>query len=87
MQYVADLPNRGVDAVIRVEKDVLAPDSLDHIFAGDKLSGSLGQQEKQVKRNALNPHGASLAAALVGTPIQLEIRKSVNICGHLRPPS
>ena len=43
-QRPPDFSNGGVDAVLAIHEDALAPDALDDFFARDKLSAALDEQ-------------------------------------------
>ena len=85
MQRLSNLTYRRVDCVVSIEEDPLTPDALEDLLARHKPSMVLGQNEQQVKRDALELDGAALATKLVRAPIELEIRESANIFEHLDP--
>jgi hypothetical protein len=63
----------SVDAVVGIEKNVLAPDSLCDLFAADDLTSLLYQEQEDVHRDALKFEHTIIAAKFVGLEIELEV--------------
>src|SRR4029077_7996264 len=55
-ESIADLSDRGIYAVIRIEVKILPPKSLDDLFSADQLSLFPHQQDEQVHRNTFQSH-------------------------------
>ena len=51
LQYLANLADGGIDAVVGVEEDILAPDPLDDLVPGHQLTSLLDQEEQQFHGN------------------------------------
>jgi hypothetical protein len=73
LQYLADLAYRAVNAVVSIEKDVLAPDLLGNLFAGDELTFLHDQNEQDLHGNTLELERTTDVPKLEGSKIDLEI--------------
>ena len=72
----ANLSNRGVDAGLDVDEDVLAPQPIDDVFAGHQLTSPLDQHDQEVHRLSFEPDRAAAAAQLVAGDVQLELAEA-----------
>jgi len=70
---LADFPDRPIDAVVGIKKNILTPDSLDDLIAADDLVPLLDQQEQNFEWNALQFEHASSAMEFVGLAVEFEI--------------
>src|ERR1039458_6607647 len=52
-ESVANLPDRTVDAAVRIEEDIFPPDPLDYVFSGDELPPALDEEEQNVQGDSL----------------------------------
>lgn len=73
---LANLADRGVDAGVDVDEDVLAPESIDDLAPRDELAALLDQEDQQVHRLPPELHRTAAAAQLVGSDVQLEVAKT-----------
>ena len=77
IQHLSQLANGCVDAVIRVQEHILAPDPFDDLIPRYQLSPAFHQQKQQFHGDAGQPQSFARAAQLVGATVQFEIvRKS-----------
>src|SRR4029077_13396982 len=70
---LADLANRAIDAVVRIEENALTPNPLDDQLPADELPPMFHQEEQQFRRNALQLEQAAAAAQLVAAEVKLKI--------------
>src|SRR6266851_1938915 len=73
LEYLANLADSGVDAVVGVEEDVLAPNPFDDLVAGHELPSGLNQEDQQLRRNPLQLQNPAGAAQFVGAQVKVEI--------------
>ena len=82
-----DLPDFAdgfVDAVLGIEEDVLAPDSVNDLFARDETTVALHQKGEELHRNFLEFEDALASSKLVAVLVQFELSKLDNCVGHSR---
>ena len=79
---LADFSDRGIDCVIGIKKDVLAPKLLNDLFPRYQLAGPLYQQEQDFHGDSFQLQRAAGTPQLIGANVQLEIFKSDKVCGH-----
>src|SRR5271167_3844124 len=53
VQCMPDLPHRGIDSVVRIQEDALAPHALQDFLARHELSAPVGKYEEQVEGDPL----------------------------------
>ena len=73
LQYLANLADGGVDAVVGVEEDVLAPNPFYDLVTGHELPSSFNQEEQQLHGNSFQLERPAGAAQFVGAHVQVEI--------------
>jgi hypothetical protein len=73
LQHLPNFADGAVDAVIGVEENSVAPDSLDDLFARDQLTALLDQEEQDFHRDAFQPEPSIGAAQFVGAQVELEV--------------
>ena len=56
-----DLTDCGVDAVLGIEKNILAPEALDNLLAADHVAILFRQQDEQLHGNAFKLQGLAIA--------------------------
>jgi hypothetical protein len=78
LQYLADFADGAVDAVVSIEKDVLAPDPLGNFLAGNELTLPLDQNEQDLQRKTLELQHATSVSELKGSRIDLEVVSEPN---------
>jgi hypothetical protein len=78
VQYLADFADSAVNAVVGIEKGVLAPDLLGDFFAGDELTFLLDQYKQHLYRNALELKRATVLPEFEGSQIDLEVLTEPN---------
>jgi hypothetical protein len=83
LQHLPNFANCGVDAVISIEKNILAPDSFDYLVAAYKLSSLFDQEKKQLHGDALQLEDAAGAAQFVDPQVQLKIFAQADLVGRL----
>jgi hypothetical protein len=81
-QHVADLAHGYVNAVVGIEKNLLAPQLLDNGLAPQELTRVAHQQAEQVHRDALHLHRATRAPQLIGGKVKLEFAKAQYVRWH-----
>jgi hypothetical protein len=79
------LAHRGVDGVIDIKEEVLAPNSFENFLTRHEMSAPVDQQQQQIEGNAFKLHRTAPAPELVGTPVKLVFRKTTYIRRHLNP--
>ena len=57
VESLPEFPNRSIDAVVGVEKDVLTPNPLNNLFTCNKLRASLDEEQEQFHGNAPQLNG------------------------------
>jgi hypothetical protein len=62
VQRPSEFSDSCIDCVLGVDEDPLAPDSVEDLGPGHKLSASFDQQEKQIQRNAFDADRAPATA-------------------------
>src|ERR1700732_2270056 len=67
---IADLSDRGVNAVVRVEIEVLPPEPLNNFLASDQPSPLPHQQDEQIHRDTFHAHRSSGTSEFVPVCIQ-----------------
>lgn len=72
-QRLADLANRSVHSSFNVDEDVLTPQPIDDLTPQHELASPFDEQQQQVHRLPLDPHGTSVPAQRVGADVQLEV--------------
>ena len=77
MQRLANLADRGVHGRLHIDEDVLPPQALDDLVAGDELTAPLDQEDQQIHRQALEAHRLPVAPQLVGGDIELEAAEAI----------
>jgi hypothetical protein len=78
-QCRADLTNSGVDAALRIQKRLVAPESGDNLFTNDKFPSVFQQQKKKLDRNALEFDRAASTPQLIALSIRLKVCKAENV--------
>ena len=69
-QGIADLSNRGVNAVIRVEVKILAPQPINNFLATDQSSLFPDEQDEQIHGDAFQTHRLTGASEFIPSDIQ-----------------
>src|SRR5450631_3733068 len=77
-QGLADFPNRGVDAVLGIDEDVLAPEALDDFLARDDGAVFFRQQEEQFHGDAFEFQDAAVTPQLEAGGIEIEFAELVD---------
>jgi hypothetical protein len=77
-ERLADFPNSSVDAVVRIEENVLTPDSLDDLIAGNKLLVVVKQEQEDLQRNAFELQRTPSTAQLKRSQVELEVFTELN---------
>jgi hypothetical protein len=75
-ERLPDFADSGVDTVLGVEEDILAPDFFDDLVAADQLAIALHQKGEQVHGNLFELQDTITTSQLVAAAIQLEVSKS-----------
>jgi hypothetical protein len=73
LQYLADLADGAVDAVVGIEKGALAPDTLDNLLARNDLSPLLDKKEQNLEWNPLQLEHTTGATEFIGLGIEFDI--------------
>ena len=73
VQDLADLPDGGVDAIVGIDEDFLAPNPLHDLFAGDKFAVLLQQELKNLHRYSWKFQRAARLTQLIGPEIKFKI--------------
>ena len=66
-QDLTDFADGAVDAVVSIEKDIFAPDSLGDFFAGDELTFLLNEDDENLQGKALELEDTSCMAEFEGS--------------------
>ena len=61
LQSLPDLPNRSIDARLRIDKDVTTPEPRDDVRLRYQLPASFDKEDEQVHGLTLEPDAAALA--------------------------
>jgi hypothetical protein len=77
-ENLAYFSNGSINAVVSIEKSVLAPDPLDDLLARDQLVSMLEQECQDLHRNALKFERTSRAAELISLQVELELSPKAN---------
>ena len=72
-EHLPNFPDGGVDAVVGVKEDILAPDPFYDLLPRDELTSLLDEQEQQVHWNPLQLEQTTRAPQLIAVRIELEI--------------
>jgi len=72
-EHLPNLADRTVDAVVGIEEDAFAPDSLDNFFAGDELTLLLNQDDQDLEGKPLQFEETSRVAKFERSKVDLEI--------------
>ena len=80
-----DFENGGVDAVLGVDKDALAPETFANLLAGNDVPVSFDQKDEQVHRDPLEPYRPSVPTQLETAAVQLVVAKFVGGRRHDKP--
>ncbi|HEY2235278.1 MAG TPA: hypothetical protein VGK01_17535 [Candidatus Angelobacter sp.] len=72
-EHHADLADSGVNAVVDVEKNVLAPKAFSNLFAGYQFAVPLEQQDKQLHWKFLQAQAADSALEPIAASVQCEL--------------
>jgi hypothetical protein len=80
-----DFENGGVDAVLGVDKDALAPETFANLLAGDDVPVAFDQKDEQIHRDPLEPYRPSVPTQLETAAVQLIVAKFVGGRRHDKP--
>src|SRR5688572_6598123 len=80
-QRLADFANRRVHPCLDVDEDVLTPEAIDDLTPQHELASPFDEQQQQVHRLPLDPHGTSVPTQLVGADVQLEVTEPKSVRG------
>ena len=72
-QNGSNFSDRTVNAVVRIEEDLLPPDPLRNLLAADKLTPLLDQEQQNFHRDALKFEHTTAPTQRVGLCVELEI--------------
>ena len=72
-----DLAHGGVDAMLGVEKDILAPEPLDNLLSADYVAILFRQQDKQLHRNPFQFQDSAVAPQLKAGGVEFELAEFV----------
>jgi len=75
-ERLPNLADGGVDAVLGVEKNVLAPDPFDDLIAGNQLTVPLHQEGEEVHGNLFELEDVVSPAQLITTAVEFEFREA-----------
>ena len=79
-ERLADFADGGVDAVLGIDEDILAPDAVDDFLTGDDGSILFHQKQEQFHGDALQFQDAAFAAEFEARGVELKIAKLVGRC-------
>lgn len=68
----SDLPDAEVDASLKFNHRIVAPEAVTDFFPGHDLPGAFGKQQQHTERLRMDLHGSSGFAELTVRGIQLE---------------
>jgi hypothetical protein len=72
-ERLSNFPDGGVDAVVCVKEDILAPDPFYDLLPRDQLTSLLDQQKQQVHWNPLQLEQTTRTPQLIAVRVELEI--------------
>jgi len=72
-EHLPNFPDRGVDAVVGVEKYIFPPDSFDDLLPRNQLSSLLDQQQQQLHWNPLQLKQTARSPELIAVRVELKI--------------
>jgi hypothetical protein len=72
LESLADLSNRSIDAVIGIEKNVLTPDPLYNLLAGDQLAALLHQKQEQLHWDASEFDGLTCSSEFIRAEVEFK---------------
>src|SRR5882724_757211 len=81
-QGLPEFSDGGVDAMLGLNEDVLAPEFVDDLFACDEVAVPAGQQDQQLHGNFFEFQRPAVATQLIAAQIQLKSVKSVQKGGQ-----
>jgi hypothetical protein len=73
VQNLTNFADRGIDAVVGIQEDVLTPDPSDDVLSGDQLPPALEQQEQDLHGDSLQLQSATRTAQFIGAPVQFKL--------------
>jgi hypothetical protein len=76
-QNRSNLANRGVDTMLSINEDVLAPKPIDDFLPADDVAISFREQDEQLERNTFNLQNSSITAQLKARAVKLEFAEIV----------
>src|SRR6516162_1281885 len=78
----ADFPDRSIDGVIGIEKDVLSPELVNDLFPRHQLARTFHQQEQDLHGDSFKLQRAACTPHLVGAKVNFKILKSDEVRSH-----
>ena len=72
MQRRSQLPDDCIDTRFDLDEHILFPKPRNDLRACDQFAATLHEQDEQVHRLALEPHGPPITTQLICTDIELE---------------
>jgi hypothetical protein len=79
---LADFPDRGIDCVIGIKEDVLAPKPFNDLFPRYQLARPPYKQEQDFHGDSFQLQRAAGTSQLVGSEVQFEFIKFDEVCRH-----
>jgi hypothetical protein len=86
VQGLANLADDRIDARLHIDEDVLAPQLIDDVTAGDELTSTFDEKDEEIHRLSFESDRAAVTAQRVRRDIELEVAKAKRLTriGHPR---
>ena len=85
-ESAADLADRGINSLLYVDEDILAPQVGGDLVTGDELAAIFDQEHEQLQGKALESNGAASAVKAESAVIKLEVVEANFLIGQRTTP-